>query len=321
MQISEPKFSTTEAPSISVPTAQRDSGFIFKSKIIFFIKIGVAILTLLLLIKSIQLESLWNVFKSANWPYMLTVIFLIIPNILVQTLKWHYILRLANSAVPFLTAYKSLIVGFPLGFVTPGRLGEIGRAFYVPELSQFKTFKLVILDKTTNLSLTVLAGLVGVLTFSKLNLTPHLKTTLFLILVLVSGLIIYAICSPKLCKLLRHLIKIYHFKNKNMVALITFSSIFYFIFLCQFLLLLYSFQNINIFSTTKAAASVFLVKSILPISFGDLGIREGASIFFFNKIGVESAAAFDASLLLYFFNIGIPTLLGLPTIWRTKRRL
>jgi hypothetical protein len=53
------------------------------------------------------------------------------------------------------------------------------------------------------------------------------------------------------------------------------------------------------------------VKSLLPISIGDLGIREAGSIYFFSIYGISQAAALNASLLLFSINIFIPSILGI----------
>jgi len=82
-----------------------------------------------------------------------------------------------------------------------------------------------------------------------------------------------------------------------------------------------NFDTVNLFEASKAAASMFLAKTILPISFSDLGIREGAAVYFFGKIDVSAAAALNASLLLFLFNIAVPAIAGLPILLKTKRSL
>ena len=60
-----------------------------------------------------------------------------------------------------------------------------------------------------------------------------------------------------------------------------------------------------------AVASAFLAKTLLPVSFGDLGVRESAAIYFFAQFGISRAAAFNASFLLFLINLLIPSLAGL----------
>jgi len=321
MQISEQKCSQIGAPSISARTARKDSGFTFKSRLIFWAKILVAFLTLSFLIAAVKVEILINVFKTANWGYLGIAFLIIIPNILVQVWKWLYILKLANPSVSFMTALKSLLVGYPLGFVTPGRLGEIGRALYVKEISQGKTLRLFILDKLTNLVITLLFGSFGILILLQTQLTPAVKTTIWVTLALILGTLLYSIFFTSTVNLIGRLTKINHFTRMNQLVLLAFSILFYFIFFAQYLLLVLNFDRINIFPAFEAAASVFLTKTLLPISFSDLGIREGAAVYFFGKVGVNAAAALNASLLLFLLNIAVPAIAGLPILLKTKRRL
>ena len=67
-----------------------------------------------------------------------------------------------------------------------------------------------------------------------------------------------------------------------------------------------------------AISATMLVKSLLPISIGDLGIRESAAIFFLGKIGVHESTAFNASILLFLINLLIPSLVGLVLVLKYR---
>ncbi len=269
----------------------------------------------------VKIDALIGIFKTAKLSYLGFAFLIIIPNVLVQVWKWLYILKLANPAVSFGSALKSLLVGYPLGFVTPGRLGEIGRAFYIKEISQGKTFRLYILDKLTNLLITLLCGTIGVLFLFQTQIPAFLKILVVAILCLTIGLLLYSVLFSSLAALIGRLTKLTDFNRKNHLILLAFSALFYFVFLGQYLLLLFNFETNNLLLASEAAASVFFAKTILPISFSDLGIREGAAVYFFGKIGVSMAAALNASLLLFLFNIGIPSIAGLPILLKSKRSL
>lgn len=61
-----------------------------------------------------------------------------------------------------------------------------------------------------------------------------------------------------------------------------------------------------------------LVKSMLPISIGDLGIRESAAVFFLGKIGLAESTAFNASILLFLINLVIPSMIGLVLVLKYR---
>ncbi|MCH9008566.1 flippase-like domain-containing protein [candidate division KSB1 bacterium] len=290
-----------------------------KSRLIFFGKLAVTAAVLFLLVHTIRPSTLVAAFDSANLAYLLMAATLLAPNLLVQLAKWRFLLKLANRSVSLGTAYRSLMVGFALGFVTPGRLGEVGRALYVKEISQTKTFALAVMDKLTNLIITLVVGLTGLLAFEALNLNPTLRASLIVTLTLLAGFILWSLLGRNVARASGRFTRIYDFSRKHLSILWGFSILFYTVYLTQFTLLLLNFQTASFADLPVAASSVFLVKTVLPISFGDLGIREGASVFFMQKVGVAPAAAFNAALLLYLLNVAFPSLVGLPILLRTRR--
>ena len=77
-----------------------------------------------------------------------------------------------------------------------------------------------------------------------------------------------------------------------------------------------AFSNYTILPTLSGIAATMFSKIIIPISFGDLGIREGAAIFFLGRVNVLKIHAFNASLLLFVINILIPSVVGIFLIHR-----
>jgi uncharacterized membrane protein YbhN (UPF0104 family) len=68
-------------------------------------------------------------------------------------------------------------------------------------------------------------------------------------------------------------------------------------------------------------ALVFFAKSAIPqVTLGDLGVREGAAVFFLAAYGVGPAAALDASLALFGLNLLLPALVGAPFLLQLQLR-
>ena len=109
-----------------------------------------------------------------------------------------------------------------------------------------------------------------------------------------------------------------NFQRRQAINLLLLTFSFYFIFLIQFYILVCSFETASFFPAFLAIASTMLVKSMLPISLGDLGIRESAAIFFLGKIGLLESTAFNASILLFLINLLIPSLVGLVLVLKYR---
>jgi uncharacterized membrane protein YbhN (UPF0104 family) len=283
--------------------------------------LAVAMLALALLVNYVEPGKLFEAGHHAYWPYLSIGVTLIVPNLAIQVAKWHYLLRLANPRHSFAASYKSFAVGYPLAFITPGRLGEIGRAFFVNGISQIKTLKLFFLDKVTNALVVLCSGVVGILILYREELSLSLRLLLWgafglSVLVTLSGA-----CFKPVTKWLGKFIKIHHFGSPHYVALLSYSVLFYLVYLCQFILLVYAFHPTSIASAFPSVSSVFLIKTLIPISFSDLGVREGAAVFYLGKTGVSQAAAFNAAFLLFVINIGIPTMIGLPTLLGSRKEI
>jgi uncharacterized membrane protein YbhN (UPF0104 family) len=79
----------------------------------------------------------------------------------------------------------------------------------------------------------------------------------------------------------------------------------------QMFCLINAFTGITIVHAFVGTSAMMFIKSLLPISLGDLGIREAGSIYFFSTYNVSQAAALNASLLLFVINVFIPSLFGI----------
>ncbi len=303
-------------------TARKDCRYIFRSRLIFFAKLAISAAILVVLFRQAGLAEFARTFSGGGSPHLLLAAVLVIPNLLVQICKWRYVLRLASPDIDWQTSYRSLLVGFPLGFVTPGRLGEIGRAFYVPQVHQLKTLRLFVFDKTTNLIVVLLCGLLTLLLFKDLDLGLALKIVISLSALGILAVVLYAsVMSSKISFVVGKLLRVHTLERKNLAVVLGLSLLFFAIYLGQLLLLVSHFSDYETMSGLAAAISALFAKTLLPIGFADLGIREGAVVFFFAKINVSNAAALNSGLALFLLNVGAPTLFGLPILLKTRREL
>lgn len=287
----------------------------FKSRLIFGAKLLVGGLVLALLIRSLRPGQLWQTLLTANITYLAAAALMLIPNLGIQIVKWRFLLRTANPAQTFASARDSLLIGYPLALVTPGRLGEIGRAFFVSGIDRKQTLKLAVLDKLATALIITVAGAAGLCFLFRESVTPALLLPLIGGLV---GMLSVPAFSSQPGAAIRKFAGIPSFTKKDTFILFGASFLFYLIFVGQFLLLLLSFQPVAIGTTVPAVAATFFAKTALPFAIGDLGIREGAAVFFLKRVAVDSAAAFNAAFALFLINIAIPTLLSLPLFFKMK---
>jgi len=110
------------------------------------------------------------------------------------------------------------------------------------------------------------------------------------------------------------------FTARQWLTILALSLAFVLTFSAQLVILVGGFQPVSAAYGMAAGFMTFFAQSLLPVSIGDLGIRESAAAYFFGKVGIAPHAAFDAALLLFAINMLMPSVAGLVLLWRNKVR-
>ncbi len=154
------------------------------------IKIIIAFVILFFLIRFINYDEIISAFRKADFLLLLIGVLLFIPNIMMQLLKWRFLLNLGNPSIKTPEVIKSFFAGFSVGMVTPGRVGEISRAFFIRGSDRIKILGYTIIDRVYSLLVTILFGLLSVayllvfnFKFSIFLLIPILVITFFFLFV------------------------------------------------------------------------------------------------------------------------------------------
>ncbi|MBN2413846.1 flippase-like domain-containing protein [candidate division KSB1 bacterium] len=297
-----------------------------KKSLLFGIKIFIAIIILYLLIHRISIEQILQAFRLAQIKFIVFSFLLLFVNVFLQFKKWKLLVGLVKPDVRNYEILSSLLAGLTLGLITPGRVGEFGRALFIKECKWTSLVGLVMVDKIFALVVIYLFGLFGFFYFMQLKFNLLIWLPLKIILFLVLIVFLFFILHPQKSKMM--LIRFFPFlqkKNKiNQVIssldgfhkkdarkLLSLALLHVMVYVFQFYLLIRAFTTIQLYRGLLAIGSTIMAKTLLPISFGDLGIRESAAVFFFGQFNVSQAAAFNASFLLFLINVFIPGLAGL----------
>jgi uncharacterized protein (TIRG00374 family) len=296
-----------------------------------------ALLVMFMLIKNVQADKILRALGEAKIGFFVLTLILLLPNVYIQYFKWNYLLKLIKPRATFFESISSLLAGFTFGFITPGRLGEFGRAFFVKDCPWIKVVGLAVIDKLYSVTIVILLGAGGMLFV--LNLLLHhffIFLPIFIFTLVALTLMLYLVFHPDFIRSFLYNINIMlpfrkkikllissldNFHKPQALTLLGLSLLFYTIFFTQFYLLTLAFEWITPWDAFVAISSTLLVKSLLPISLGDLGVRESAAVFFFSQVGVLKTTAFNASIMLFLINILIPSLVGLILILKNKLNL
>lgn len=306
------------------------SGLIkYKEKLLFLLKVFLAVGLIWFIISVVSINEIVAGIKNARPEFITAAFLLSFFNLYIQYIKWKFTCSLLlneNSSRKILT---SLFYGLTGGSFTPGRVGEyFGRGLPFKNKTLLQVAAATFVDKIFPLFVTAFFGSVSSVLFihyyygSSLYLTAGLFITLF---VLFSLLIFYLFNSNTIIwlrsfrkyKWFENLFsKINVIKNINpgyMFKMMLLSLLFYACFIIQYALLAAAFSDdINFINYIWSGNLVMFAKTIIPpVSLGELGVREGASVFFLSKLGSTASAGFNTSIFLFLINVLLPSIAGM----------
>jgi hypothetical protein len=296
----------------------------------------IGLIILIFILTRIDLDAFIAQFKNINLYFLFTAIILNLFLIFIKTIRWKAFLTTQSLSISIKNAFSIYLSALYIGFITPGRLGEIIKALYLKQeqvTSFSKGLSSAIMDRLLDLYFLILLGSVGVYYFLK-GRGISLEFVIGFVVIL-SLLII--ILHPKVLNLLTHFLfrKITPKKFKNKInesvnefiegmnqiinpvllfgILLTVFSYSFFFFQC-FLIAKSIGLQISYFDLALIMSIVNII-TFIPISISGLGTREASMIFLFKLIGLSTEAAISFSLLIFFAFFICGGLMGFIAWW------
>jgi uncharacterized membrane protein YbhN (UPF0104 family) len=303
----------------------------------FFAKILIAIALLYFLINYIHYDEIIAAINQSDKELLLLVFLLSFLNIYLQFLKWKVVCNSLLNINDDKRIWLSLFYGFSGGIATPVRVGEyVGRTIPFEEKNIMQITIATFLEKFASLFLVlILGGIAGIVFIDKYyNLAYSIPLIIFIIglaLIVVALLQGYNLISnfikmlslrfPFFNKLIEEVSYVKKLGSVALKKLLLYSFLFYAVYILQYAILVKAFnQGGNLLVFIWVGTMVMFSKSFLSfISFADLGIRESASVFILSKMGFAKAIGFNAAIFLFFFNLLIPSVIGLILLFKKNK--
>lgn len=289
----------------------------------FLLKL-IGILILFFIIRKIDFSLVLFRIKNCNLVFLFIAFFIQLGVLGIKVIKWKYILKILKIKVNYWNSLKAYWLGLYLGAITPGKLGDISRVYFLGKNSPSieKSIFSVVSDRLIDIVSLLILGLICSLFYLK-----ELSQLNSLLLILLSGfgLGIWIIFSKReffyrLFKKLIHkfiskenlplnenpnlgLLEGIKAQNYLMISFYAFLGwMVYFLgwwFLIKALYIKISFFQMII------AVTIATVIALIPISISGLGTRDAAMIFIFSKLDIVRESALSFSLLIFFIEITI----------------
>ena len=280
-----------------------------------------------------DLPEHWDhILSGWHQPALWVAFFLMFINWGLESRKWQLLLSHLED-ISFLKAFKSVLAGTSISMLTPNRMGEYaGRIMFVSEGHRLTAISLTLLGSISQLLITLVMGLIGLLVFRN---TQHLPSDYLNIWVWVLGNIVFfvslffvvmlALIFLRIGRVVKflsgfgvfkrfvnHISVLDTFSRKQLLRILFLSLIRYLVFILQYLLLLQVFGVAISWHLCFWLLTIFyLLMAVVPsIGISELPMRASVSVellalFSSNVIGIQ-AAAFG----IWVINLAIPALLG-----------
>ena len=130
--------------------------------------VGVTIFILILW--NLDLRYILEQFKRMRLEYFLVAVAILVTFHAIKALRWRYILRLQGISYSFIHSYLVYLSGLFVGILTPGRVGDFIKIFYLKAggVSTIKATFCSLVDRIADLSFLLFCGLLSLLWINQL---------------------------------------------------------------------------------------------------------------------------------------------------------
>jgi uncharacterized membrane protein YbhN (UPF0104 family) len=271
----------------------------------------------------VPMTALGSAFRNVRPGWILAALGCVALMLLARWCRWHRLLAAGGHALPSRDSARTLLDGFTLGAVAPGRLGELGRCLFVDEPARPPVLLLNVLDRALDMW-----ALASCMVVSLMALAPRPYGVFALGVWL--ALLPVAMGLPAFVPSLAGLpCWGTDFRSKLVAAAQSLSAIRTAPF-AAWAFLSTALDLMTFFCLLRALAAVDLRAALvtfpwivtaggLPLSVGGLGPREGVAAMLLARYAIPSAVAVDAALLLHVFSGLLPAVAG--ALWLACSRV
>ena len=271
--------------------------------------------------------------RGADVRWLLVALALLPLNIGLEAYRWGRLVRCIAPGVTHRRAALAVVSAYPLGLLTPGRVGDyVGRAVVLRDVPAGVSAALTFAERMATLACCLVGGLGALGPYLAANAVPSPAATA-LVVVAAGGTLglLVAILVPHVARVVLSTVLPFEPVRRALAAfdavpraeaarLVALSAVRYGVFSLQFVVLVHAFAPDASWSGAMlGVALTFFAKSAVPqLTLGDLGVRESAAVFFLGAYSIPAAAALDASLAVFVVNLVLPALAGVPLLLRVR---
>jgi uncharacterized protein (TIRG00374 family) len=274
-------------------------------------------------------ERIASTLSRANPLILMAVILVDIPVVLLKAAKWKVIARAFRDSGPFLTYVKAWLVGFSIGIVTPGRVGEFTKAYYLKDrMGLGNGLSTIFVDRVLDITVLFMLAMLGAISLASAFAGVLGAEFILTVAALFAGFVVAVYLGATRMGIVGRLARPFFARavpKRHRKGLQAAFSEFYkglgtirkrrrlvlysaglsvgawLLGIVQYKLLSMALGlEIGYFFLLSMMPVVILLDT-LPISFSGLGTRELAMIFFLSLVGITVEATVSYSIMIFLF--------------------
>ncbi len=285
----------------------------------------IGLILFLFILLQLNVGMILKILFSANLFYVIAAFACTLIVVSMKAIKWRYVIRAHEKEISIYDSFKFFCIGFSISTLTPGRIGEFIKAFYIRDRMPLAVgLSTVVIDRLIDIILLITLGTISIIAFGYLFgiiIIPIHFLLLGIIIFIVSILIflrgkymkifvnpfIELIVPQRFKEKFRMNLSLFYssfkqaLKNRNMLLIVILMALLYWFISMMFAYFAALSLDISIpFYFVALFVPIIALLDLIPISISSIGTRDIALIFFLSiySIAAESAVAFS---LLYLF--------------------
>ncbi len=299
----------------------------------------IGIVLFLYIIWNMNLLEILSILKNTDMFYLSISIIFIVPIIAVKAFKWKMLMKVYNIDYPFIKSIGAWLVGYSVSLITPGRLGDFYRAYYLREKTSLgKSLTTVMVDRIIDVIVLFSLALIGIVFFASfyagyfdLLLSVVVIFILFLLFVFLltrKGFVIRILrpfframipdrYKPKLGTVFNDFYKgLGIMRNRKTIIIVStvLGIIAMLLTIFQYYLMALALNITLPFQFLLMITPITMLLEALPVSLSGIGTRDAALVLFFAFIHLTAESAISFSLVILFVGHILLGIIGM-LIW------
>jgi len=311
---------------------------LFRKRITNIAKIIIGSGLVLFLVFYVEPKSIYETYKKADKIYFLIAFLLLSVNLGLQFLKWNILSKKYFGITEKNKVWLSVFYGISGGIFTPMKSGEyFARALPYKNVKVLDVILATVVDKFIPIFFAIIIGGTFFIIFLKGLIGFSIELAIgFIVIYIISVLfpMYFLLGNSKTSKKIRSWLKskkhfvgiinrvrfVKSLNSKTLLIIVAISLFYHLTFTSQMTFLLIAFSGEFNFTLFFFAANLIIFAQIVipPIALGEVGVREGAAVYFLQNLGFVGAVGFNAAISLFFINLLIPSIIGLTLLLKRE---